>query len=319
MTPRRLKPPWPRCAPPACRSKTWRSAAPTWKTCSSTSCKETRHERRLHPVQEGSAALLEGQLPDRGGAGAHRLHVPVGLRAHAGGSRQGLRLGQLHPLPDPGPRDDERAAERVRQQLVQPDPEQDHRQPGLPAADAAVAPGLVRGLCGRGHRARRGRGPGCAAGDGLVRAAGPGQPAVGAGVHRARCRADGHAGPDRRAVGREVRPARRLPELHHHADDLPVRRFLLGALAARVLAGREPSEPVLLHDRRLPARLLRRQRRVALAELRRGGEQLRGYRRAGPLAAPARLQDPFLNLGLQGAEGRRLEPFLESRVFQKDP
>ena len=47
----------------------------------------------------------------------------------------------------------------------------------------------------------------------------------------------GHAGPDRRAVGREVRPDGGVPELHHHADDVPVGRVLFGALAAGVLAG----------------------------------------------------------------------------------
>ena len=51
---------------------------------------------------------------------------------------------------------------------------------------------------------------------------------------------------------------------HHHAHDVPVRRLLLGALAAAGVARREPPQPVLLHDRRLPPRLLRRQRRLAV-------------------------------------------------------
>jgi len=38
-----------------------------------------------------------------------------------------------------GPRDDERAAERLCQQLVLADPKQDHRQSGVPAAHAPVA------------------------------------------------------------------------------------------------------------------------------------------------------------------------------------
>jgi ABC-2 type transport system permease protein len=39
----------------------------------------------------------------------------------------------------------------------------------------------------------------------------------------------GLAGADRRAVGREVRPAGGVPELRHHAHDLPVGRVLFGA------------------------------------------------------------------------------------------
>ena len=73
-------------------------------------------------------------------------------------------------------------------------------------------------------------------------------------------------------VGREVRPDRRVPELHHHADDVPLRRVLFGRVAAAVLAGREPPESVLLHDRRLSPRLLRHQRRLAV-------DQPRGRRR----------------------------------------
>ncbi len=62
---------------------------------------------------------------------------------------------ELHQLPHPGPGDDERAAERLRQQLLLADPEQDHGQPGVRAAHAAVALGwfvayvgasVVRGL-----------------------------------------------------------------------------------------------------------------------------------------------------------------------------
>ena len=67
-------------------------------------------------------------------------------------------------------------------------------------------------------------------------------------------------------LGGEVRPDRRVPELHHHADDVPVGRVLFGAVAAAVLARGQPPEPVLLHDRRLPPRLLRHQRRLAVAQ-----------------------------------------------------
>jgi ABC-2 type transport system permease protein len=52
--------------------------------------------------------------------------------------------GRLHGLPRAGPGDDERAAERIRQQFVLAHPEQDHGQPGVRAAHAAVALGLVR-------------------------------------------------------------------------------------------------------------------------------------------------------------------------------
>jgi ABC-2 type transport system permease protein len=58
----------------------------------------------------------------------------------------------LHQLPAAGAGDDERAAERLRQQQ-QPDPEQGHRQPGVPAGHAAVAR-LVSGLRRRGRGAR---------------------------------------------------------------------------------------------------------------------------------------------------------------------
>ena len=76
----------------------------------------------------------------------------------------------------------------------------------------------------------------------------------------------GALGLDRGPVGGEVRPDRRVPELHHHADDVPLRRLLFGAVAAAGLARGEPPQPVLLHDRRLSPRLLRHQRRLAVAE-----------------------------------------------------
>ena len=44
----------------------------------------------------------------------------------------------------PGLGDDERLAELVCQLVLQPDPKQGDRQPGLPAGDPAVALGLVR-------------------------------------------------------------------------------------------------------------------------------------------------------------------------------
>ena len=68
-----------------------------------------------------------------------------------------------------------------------------------PLSPSAWVPGLRR----RGHRARHGGGRGRDAGDGVVRAAGARQRAVDPRVRPAGLRDDGHAGADRRAVGRE--------------------------------------------------------------------------------------------------------------------
>ena len=67
----------------------------------------------------------------------------------------------------------------------------------------------------------------------------------------------GTLGLHRRHVGRQVRPARGVPELHHRSADVPVRRVLLDPFAAAVLAGGVPLEPVLLYDRRVPLRVFR--------------------------------------------------------------
>jgi ABC-2 type transport system ATP-binding protein len=104
------------------------------------------NDRFPHPVLQGNPALLEGRLPDRRRAHAHRHAVPADLRPCAEGPRAGLSGRELHRLPGAGPGDDERAAERLCQQLVLADPVQDHRQPGVRAADAAVALGDVRRL-----------------------------------------------------------------------------------------------------------------------------------------------------------------------------
>lgn len=69
----------------------------------------------------------------------------------------------------------------------------------------------------------------------------------------------------------EIRPARRLPELPDHAGHLPVRRVLFHPHAARLLARRVALEPHLLHHRRLPLRLLRGVRRLAVAQPGGGG------------------------------------------------
>jgi acid stress-induced BolA-like protein IbaG/YrbA len=58
---------------------------------------------------------------------------------------------------------------------------------------------------------------------------------------------------------------------------------------------RQPPQPVLLHDRRLPLRLLRRQRRLALAQPGDRRQRDAGGRRHRRAPAAHRLQDPQLN------------------------
>jgi ABC-2 type transport system permease protein len=78
---------------------------------------------------------------------------------------------ELHRLPRARPGDDERAAERLCQQLLLDHSEQDHGQPGVRAAHAAVALGMVLRLRGFVDRARAGGGAGCLRRHGAVRAA----------------------------------------------------------------------------------------------------------------------------------------------------
>jgi ABC-2 type transport system permease protein len=73
------------------------------------------------------------------------------------------------------------------------------------------------------------------------------------------------------------------------------RRVLLDPFAAAFLAGREPPEPVLLHDRRVPLRLFRCQRRIALAEPGHRRDRTGPRERHGHAPAAHRLQDPGLN------------------------
>ena len=147
----------PCCTRPAASPRTSRSAAPTSRTCSSRSCAArrrsgSRHERagrghrtdrerrdrrprrHAHAALQGSAALLEGELPDRRRAGAHGDPLPAHLRPRRSRAASPSSARSATPVPDPGPGDDERAAERVRQLELVADPEQDHRQPRLPAA-----------------------------------------------------------------------------------------------------------------------------------------------------------------------------------------
>ena len=83
------------------------------------------------------------------------------------------------------------------------------------------------------------------------------RPALDRRVRDARRGDSRHARHDRRRLGREVRPARRVPELPGLPLTFLVGRVLLDAHAAAVLAGSVAAEPVLLHDRRLSLRLLR--------------------------------------------------------------
>ncbi|CAA9440388.1 MAG: Efflux ABC transporter, permease protein, partial [uncultured Ramlibacter sp.] len=185
-----------------------------------------------------------------------------------------------------------RAAERLRQQLVVADPEQDHGQPGVRAADAAVALELVLRLRGFVHRARPVRGPGGADRHLGVRPARLRRAAVDPGVRGARGGDARRPGPDRRALGREVRPDGGVPELRHHADDVPLGRLLLHPLAARFLAAGEPPQPFLLHDRRVSLWFLRGERRLALAQFGDRGDGHAGGQRHRSAPASHRLQDP---------------------------
>ena len=71
----------------------------------------------LHPIDQTVHNIRTG---------ADRRALPVDIRTCARKPRQGLRRGRLHEFPDTWPGHDERAAKRVRQQLIEPHPEQDH-------------------------------------------------------------------------------------------------------------------------------------------------------------------------------------------------
>ena len=90
------------------------------------------------------------------GAGPDRAALPADLLACAGGHVQVYPGVQLYRVPDAGPGDDVAAAERLRQQLVEPDPVQDHRQHRVRPAAAAVALEILRRLRAGRRRARRG-------------------------------------------------------------------------------------------------------------------------------------------------------------------
>ena len=69
---------------------------------------EPQHERRLDPVLQGSPALLEGELPDRRGAGTDGGDVPARLPATRWKTTSRFYDTNVpHGLPDPRPGDDE--------------------------------------------------------------------------------------------------------------------------------------------------------------------------------------------------------------------
>ena len=76
------------------RASRWSSCSPTSRTCSCRSCGARRRARERpdvtgfpHAALQGAAALLEGELPDRRGAGADGAALPAHLRPRAGGPR----------------------------------------------------------------------------------------------------------------------------------------------------------------------------------------------------------------------------------------
>ena len=116
--------------------------------------------------------------------------------------------------------------------------------PPLSPADffaAYVLGAMMRGTRRRPRRVRR---------HAVLRAVAPRDAAsvLGARLRAPRQRDPRHARAHRRHLGREVRPARRVPELPHHAAHVPVRRVLLDPLAAAVLADAVARQSVLLYD-----------------------------------------------------------------------
>jgi len=102
--------------------------------------------------------------------------------------------------------------------------------------------------------------------------------------------AAGCAGRYRRHLGRKIRSACRIPELHHSATDVSVRRVLFNPLAATVLAKPVPFQSVFLHDRRVSLRFLRRVGCFALLQFCNCGDMLSGSIMADIANAENRLQ-----------------------------
>ena len=155
------------------------------------------------------------------------------------------------------------------------DPEQDHRQPGVPAGRAAVALGLVRWPTWAPRSCAASRSAlGVLRGDDLVRAAA--RSPSRSGSSSSRCSGAALMGALGLIAGLWAEKFDQIAAFQNFII-MPMTflsgRLLLGALAAAGLAGGEPPEPVLLHDRRLPPRLLRHQRRLALAQPGGGGRQ----------------------------------------------
>src|SRR5207245_9701885 len=101
-------------------------------------------ERLADAVLQRAVALLEGELPDHTRAGRDGAPLSAHLLPRAGGECSRLRRpGELHGLPRSRFGDDVGAAERVRQQLIEPHPVEDYGQPHVRAAAAAHTLGYV--------------------------------------------------------------------------------------------------------------------------------------------------------------------------------
>ena len=149
------------------------------------------------------AALLESESADDSCAGADGAPLSARLRAHPARARRGLSRRRVHRFPGSRARDDVGAAERIREQLVEPDAVENDRatscscccRRSLTASSfsayllAAIGRGLVVGA-------------GVFVGDDLVRRRAARAPAVGDRARDRRQRRHGGAGRDRRhAVG----------------------------------------------------------------------------------------------------------------------
>ena len=129
------------------------------------------------------------------------------------GTRRGFPGRGLQRVPRSRPDDDGGDPERLRQFVLEPDPVQGRGQYHLPAAYAAVASRVFRRVRARGLRARpAGRYRRVAGGD-VVRATDAGASGVPVVVRVTGQRHARRARRDRRHLGGEVRPARRVSRI----------------------------------------------------------------------------------------------------------
>src|SRR5579871_4265739 len=255
--------------------------------------------RALDALCQGSPPLRQGGDPDPAVAACHHPALPPDFQPGAGSKPAVARRGHLCPVPGPWPGDDVHGPEFLRQYLVfhrhRQDPGQYRRYPDAAVERRRTHPGACRrrphpGPHGRAGDDRRSQHLRAAAHPQLVLPAVP------------RRRRLSHALPHRHpcgALGGEIRPDGGGDQFRHHALVLPLRRFLFDRAPAGSLAVPRPSEPVLLHDRRLPLRLHRPCRRVA----RRGACRARRGRHpslARHMAPDTQgLQAPALNLAVR--------------------